>query len=170
MHRVVLLRAAGRNGVDIGTLGFWTFAGGLNIWGQVAGDSQVLQNSSTTFVYDAPVEVVLYSGGTLTGLDSVIGHWAVGQAAAINDFGVIVGAGATLYLADNTAGIYKDGVWYDADEVTTGLPFNYPDFLTICVAINNEGVILAISEPGNDPPTQSFILTPVKATGHELLK
>ena len=74
MHRVVLLQAGGRNGVDIGTLGFRTFAGGLNIWGQLAGDHKCCRILPPTFVYDAPVEVVLDSGGTLTGLDSVIGQ------------------------------------------------------------------------------------------------
>lgn len=100
MHRVVLFRAGGgKNGVDIGTLGFWTFGAGINIWGKVVGNSQVLYNSSdigaTSSVYEAPVGAVIYSGGSLTSFESLFGFDAIGEATSINAFGTIIGTAAT---------------------------------------------------------------------------
>jgi hypothetical protein len=147
MHRVVLLRAGGKNGVDIGTLGFWTFAGGINVWGQVVGNSQILDNSTSDFVYEAPIETVSYLGGTLTDLEGLFGFYAIGEATAINDFGTIVGTAADVFDEGWTAGIYSGGVWYNLGEVTTGLPtLYYGDFLTDCVAINDKGMIIAAAQ------------------------
>jgi probable HAF family extracellular repeat protein len=125
LHRTVLFRAGGKNGVDLGTLGFWTFAGGINVWGQVVGNSQILDNSDEEFVYEAPVEAVSYLGGTLTGLESLFGLYAVGEATAINDFGTIVGTAADIFDQGFTAAIYSGGVWYNLAEFTTGLPIPF---------------------------------------------
>jgi probable HAF family extracellular repeat protein len=206
MYRVVLLQPGGQNGVDIGTLGFWTFARGLNVWGQVVADSQILDNSTSEFVYEAPVDAVVYSGGTLTnlgtdpfpggtpvdygngfvasygGYDGVDYGGGYGNSAAIpaaiNDFGLIVGTFIASVGEDSgTATLYTGGQWYNLNEITTGLPPlpwytptpgypNYDEFLTSCIAINDQGVIIAVDQPNNDldpTPAQYFLLTPVKS-------
>jgi probable HAF family extracellular repeat protein len=165
----VLMQAGGRNPVDLGTLGADLYAEGLNIRGQVVGSSQIVDALGS----GAPVDAFLYSGGTLIDLGSLYGfNYYDGGAdgAAINDFGVIAGAEQPILGEDSVATVYTGGAWYNLNEVTTGLPSSF--FLTYAVAINNAGVIVAIvsSEYQGGPLTQSFILTPVKATGHELLK
>jgi probable HAF family extracellular repeat protein len=150
MRRVVLLQPGGKNGVDIGTLGFWTFAAGLNNFGQVVANSQILDNDTSEFVYEAPVDAIVYSGGTLTNLGTdpfgggtpvdygsgfqsgygsngidYGGDYGMSAAipAAVNDFGTIVGTFIALLGEDvGTATLYTGGQWYNLNEITTGLP------------------------------------------------
>jgi probable HAF family extracellular repeat protein len=188
MHRVVLFQPGGKNGVDIGTLGFWTFAGAINNRGQVAANSQVLDNSDSEYVYEAPVDAVLYWGGTLTNLavtndDNEIPYGggdgnADAIPAAINDFGTIVGTFIAVVGEDSAiATLFTGGQWYTLNEVTTGLPTypGYPDnpiLLTDCVAVNNRGMIIALSQSDIGPvqPAQYFLLTSAPVKGFDRLK
>jgi uncharacterized membrane protein len=173
----VLLQSGGRNPVDLGTLGSDLEASALNVWGQVVGDYQAVDDLDD----GAPINAFLYSGRTLTNLGSFYGlDWYDGGAegTAINDLGVIVGSSQAILGEQSIASVYMNGAWYDLNEVGTVSGFtipqygNGPEFLTYGIAINNAGVIIAEANniENESQPILSYILTPVKVQGSERLK
>ena len=76
---------------DLGTLGgHYSMAQGINVSGEIVGQSTTASDNTVTHAF-------LYSGGTITDLNSLLASefsaWTLVDATAINDQGWIIGSG-----------------------------------------------------------------------------
>ena len=155
---------------DLGTLGAVTnesYATALNDKGQVVGYADIVPYVST--------HACLYSRGTIQDLGTLGGAYSF--ALGINNLGVIVGIsyhagygpGDDVFFSANTrAFVYIAGQMYDLNELVVANPAGWT--LAQAVGINDFGQIAVTGVSSGGFPVHALILTPVKATGRELLK